>query len=64
MLALTLAAGSFYTCIATCHQHGVDPPLAWLTDMLPRIVTTRRDRLADLLPQNRTMTAEEMLAPP
>lgn len=48
----------FYTFISTCRQHGVDP-VAWLTDVLPRIETTRRDRLAELLPQNWTMTAVE-----
>lgn len=39
----------FFTFVMTCKQHGVDP-VAWLTDVLPRIATTRPAQYGDLLP--------------
>ena len=39
----------FFTFIASCQLHGVDP-VAWLTAVLPRIPTTRASQLANLLP--------------
>jgi transposase len=39
----------FYTFVMTCRVNGVDP-VAWLTDVLPRIGGTKKSELAELLP--------------
>jgi len=44
-------AAVFYSCIETCRLHGVDP-VAWLTDVIPKISRTKKSDLADLLPRN------------
>lgn len=41
----------FYSFVATCLQHAVDP-YDWLAYVLPRIATTRKSELAGLLPTN------------
>lgn len=54
----------FFTVIATCRQHGVDP-VAWLTDVLPRIAQTRESQLPELLPERwqvKRRAAEELAA--
>ena len=40
-----------YTLVATCELHGINP-LAYLTDMLPRVQHTRASQLSELLPWN------------
>ena len=44
-------SATFYTFVATCELHHVDPQ-EWLADVLPRIETTRKSQLVDLLPMN------------
>jgi hypothetical protein len=44
-------AAVFYTFVMTCRQHKVDPH-AWLTYVLPRILTTRPSDYDRLLPMN------------
>jgi len=55
MFAGSDAAGkrsaTFYSFVATCLQHDIDP-YAWLAYVLPRIATTRKAELVDLLPMN------------
>jgi transposase len=54
-------AAIFYTFVMTCRQHKVDP-IAWLSDVLPRIRTTRPSQYSDLLPMNWNRRWEELLA--
>jgi hypothetical protein len=54
----------FFTFIATCRQHGVDP-VEWLTDVLPRIAQTRASQLPELLPEQwlaKRRTVEKLAA--
>jgi hypothetical protein len=42
-------AAIFYTLVATCKLHGVDPE-AYLADVLQRVATTPISRISDLFP--------------
>lgn len=44
-------AAIFYTLVATCKLHGVDPE-AYLADVLVRVATTPQSRIAELFPQS------------
>jgi transposase len=44
-------AAIFYSLVATCKLHGVDPE-AYIADVLERISTTHVSRIADLFPHN------------
>lgn len=65
MFAGSDAAGkrsaTFYSFVATCLQHNVDP-YDWLAYVLPRIATTRRSEHANLLPMNWKRARAERLA--
>lgn len=65
MFAGSDAAGersaTFYSFVATCLQHKVDPH-AWLAWVLPRIAHTKKSELADLLPMNWQRDIENRLA--
>ena len=49
--AAAVRSATFYTFVATCLQHDIDP-YEWLAYVLPRISTTRKSELANLLPMN------------
>ena len=65
MFAGSDAAGrrsaTFYSFVATCLQHEVDP-YDWLAWVLPRIATTRNSELGDLLPINWKRDREQRAA--
>jgi len=65
MFAGSDAAGersaTFYSFVATCLQHKVDPN-AWLAWVLPRIAHTKKSALADLLPMNWNRTRQMLAA--
>lgn len=60
-IAAAKRSATFYTFVATCELHGVDPQ-EWLADVLPRIDTTRKSQLVDLLPMNWVAARERRLA--
>ena len=65
MFASSDAAGrrsaTFYSFVATCLQHQVDP-YAWLACVLPRIAATRKSDLVDLLPTSWKRAREQRAA--
>jgi len=65
MFAGSDAAGrrsaTFYSFVATCLQHQVDP-YAWLACVLPRIAATRKSDLVDLLPTSWKRAREQRAA--
>lgn len=60
-IAAAKRSATFYTFVATCELHGVDPQ-EWLADVLPRIDTTRKSQLVDLLPMNWAATRQVRMA--